>query len=354
MTAWHLRAVRLPDGDAAEDLWFTADGWQDRPIRDAQELPGRFVLPGLVDSHSHVSFGAGDDGPVRLDMHGAEANLERFAQDGVAVVRDAGGTPSVVLHLPAVEGRPYVVAAGRHLAPAGMYFETVHDPVGPSDVVMVALNEVAAGARWVKVVADFPPASARALSPHAPPEQTYDLAVLGDLVTATHRAGARIAAHVTTALVGDLVRLGFDSIEHGTEMNQETIAEMAQRGTAWVPTLCAVLAIPAGSSAERRRRVAERRERFSAFLPVAVRLGVPVLTGSDVVGSIPREIALLVECGLDPSDAIRASTSTPMRFLGVDVAAAPAALVTFDTDPRDDPAVLTHPSAVVIAGVRVR
>jgi imidazolonepropionase-like amidohydrolase len=85
-----------------------------------------------------------------------------------------------------------------------------------------------------------------------------------------------------------------------------------------------------------------------------VRLGVPVLTGSDVVGSIPREIALLVECGLDPIDAIRASTSTPVRFLDVDVAAAPAALVTFDADPRDDPAALTRPSAVVIGGVRVR
>lgn len=354
VTAWHVRAVRLPDGDRAEDLWCSASEWQDHPIREAQQLPGRFVLPGFVDSHSHVSFGIGGDGPVPLDIHGAEANLERFAHDGIAVIRDAGGTPSVVLNLPAVKGRPHVVAAGRHLAPAGMYFDAVHDPVEPDDLVGIALEEVAAGARWVKVVADFPTAPARAISADAPPEPTYDLALLRDLVTATHRAGARVAAHVTTAVVEDLVRLGFDSIEHGTDINHETLAEMAGRGTAWIPTLCAVLALPADASQEARRRVAERRERFSESLPLAVRLGVPVLTGTDVVGSIPREIALLVECGLDPTDAIRASASTAMRFLDVDVATAPAAMVTFDTDPRDDPATLMRPSAVVIEGVRVR
>ena len=339
---------------AVEDSWLTEDGWRDQPVRGAQELPGRFALPGLVDAHSHVSFAAGSDGPVPLDVKGAEANLERYADDGVAIIRDAGGTPSVVLALPTVAGRPYVVAAGRHLAPAGRYFEAVHDPVEASDLVEVALKELAAGARWVKLVANFPPASALALSASAPAEQTYDLDVVRDLVTATHRAGARVAAHVTTTVVADLVRLGVDSVEHGTALDKDTIAEMAQRGTAWTPTLCAVLSTTEGAPEERRRRVAERREHFRELLPMAKRFGVPILTGSDVVGSIPREIALLVECGLDPTEALRASTSTAVRFLGADAALAPPAIVTFAADPRDDPAVLTRPAAVVIGGVRVR
>ena len=105
---------------------------------------------------------------------------------------------------------------------------------------------------------------------------------------------------------------------------------------------------------ERQRLVAERRERFRELLPMAVRLGVPVLTGSDVVGSIPREVAPLVECGLEPVDALRASTDTAMRFLGGDAADAPPSVVTFDADPRDDPRVLTRPAAIVIGGVRIR
>ncbi|MBA3738840.1 MAG: amidohydrolase family protein, partial [Actinobacteria bacterium] len=241
----------------------------------------------------------------------------------------------------------------RHLAPAGYYFEAVHHPVEAPDLVQVAMRELTEGARWVKLVADFPSAAARA-SASPVPEPTYDLEVVRQLVTATHDAGARVAAHVTTELAADLVRLGIDSIEHGTALDEDTLVEMARRGTAWTPTLCATLSIAGDAPEERQRLVAERRERFLELLPMAVRLGVPVLTGSDVVGSVPREIALLVECGLEPVDALRASTDTAMRFLGADAADAPLSIVTFDEDPREDPAVLTRPTAIVIGGVRVR
>jgi imidazolonepropionase-like amidohydrolase len=236
-------------------------------------------LPGIVDAHSHVSFGDGGDRPVALDREGAEGNRERWARDGVGILRDAGGAPDVVLQLPSVAGRPHLVPAGRHLAPRGYYFESVHDPVEASDLVRVALEELAAGARWAKLVADFSPASARtSAAPVA--EQTYDLDVVADLIDATQAAGGRVAAHVTTPLVADLVRLGIDSVEHGTALDEETVAEMSRRGTGWTPTLCATLSIAPDAPEERHRVVAERRERFHDLLPMAVRLGIPLLTGS--------------------------------------------------------------------------
>ena len=353
MGAWHIHAVRLPDGDAVEDAWLSPEGWSDRPIPDADDLPGGFSLPGLVDAHSHVSFHDGRDGPLPLDREGAEANLDRWARDGVAVIRDAGGDPNVVLRLPRAAGRPHLVAAGRHLAHTGYFFEAVLDPVDASRLVEVALRELEAGARWVKLVADFASPAARAASDSPASEPTYDLDVVRELITATHEAGGRVAAHVTTELVTDLVALGIDSVEHGTALDEDTVTEMARRGTAWTPTLCATLSVADDASDERQRRVADRRERFQALLPTAVRLGVPVLTGSDVVGSIPREIALLAECGLDPVDALRAATTTAVGFLGSDGAAAPPAVVTYAEDPREDPAVLTRPAAIVIGGVRV-
>jgi imidazolonepropionase-like amidohydrolase len=353
MNGWHLRAVRLPDGDAVEDAWLGSAGWSDRPVPDADDLPGGFALPGLVDAHSHVSFGAGRDGPLPLDRAGAEANLERWARDGVAILRDAGGAPDVVLQLPSGTGRPHLVAAGRHLAPAGFYFEAVHDPVEAADLVRVALRELAAGARWVKLVADFSSTAARATG--APiPEPTYDLDVVRDLIEATHGAGGRIAAHVTTDLVADLVGLGIDSVEHGTALEEDTVDEMAAKGSAWTPTLCATLSLPDDPPEERRELVSERRERFRELLPKAVRSGVPVLTGSDLVGSVPAEVALLVDCGLEPIDALRAATTAGVGFLGDDGAAARPAVVTYAEDPREDPDVLTRPAAVVIGGLRVR
>jgi imidazolonepropionase-like amidohydrolase len=353
VTSWHVRAVRLPEGDAVEDAWLSSDGWSDRAVADADELPGRFALPGLVDAHSHVSFGDGGHGPLPLDPADARANLERWAREGVSILRDAGGAPDVVLHLPIVAGLPHLVAAGRHLAPAGYYFEAVHDPVEAPDLVRVALLELAAGARWVKLVADFSSAASRATGSPSP-EPTYDLDVVGELVAATHEAGARIAAHVTTELVADLVRIGVDSIEHGTEVDEDTLEEMARRGSAWTPTLCATLSLPDDPPEDRSLLVAERRDRFRELLPMAVRAGIPVLAGSDVVGSVPREIAMLVECGLEPIDALRAATTAAVEFLGADGASAPPAVVIYAEDPREDPTVLTRPAAVVIGGVRVR
>ncbi len=354
MRAWHLRAVALPDGLEPEDSWLTASGWTNQGVADADLLPGRFALPGLVDCHSHVSFAAGASGPLPLDRQGAEANLARYAQDGVGLVRDAGGIPRVVLTLPRVDGRPFLIAAGRHLAPAGRYFAAVHQPVEASELVSVALSEIRAGARWVKLVADFQTAEAGTGSSAFVAEPTYSLNVVRELIGAAQEAGARVAAHVTTELVVDLVRAGIDSVEHGPALDKETVQEMARRGTAWTPTLCAVLSTGPDAPEDRRRRVAERRERLRALLPLAVRLGVPVLTGSDVVGSIPREIALLVELGVDPIDALRAATTTAVRYLGTDGINAPASVVTFDADPRQDPEVLNRPTAVVIGGVRVR
>jgi imidazolonepropionase-like amidohydrolase len=79
---------------------------------------------------------------------------------------------------------------------------------------------------------------------------------------------------------------------------------------------------------------------------------VPVLAGTDVVGSLPREVALLAELGLDPVQALAAASDGARRFLGVE---APGCdVVTYDADPREDPAVLATPAAVVIGGVRIR
>ena len=46
MDTWHLHAVQLPEGDAVVDAWLGSDGWSDRPLENAEDLPGRFALPG--------------------------------------------------------------------------------------------------------------------------------------------------------------------------------------------------------------------------------------------------------------------------------------------------------------------
>jgi imidazolonepropionase-like amidohydrolase len=354
--SWAVRAVELPDGDRPVDLWVDAAGCLARePVPGAERLPGRYVVPGLVDAHAHPAVGSEAGMPVALG--GAEALdvLAAWAACGVGLVRDTGSPGGSILDLDLVPGMPRMQAAGRFLAPAGRYYPALLPEGAPQQrLTELAVGELARGGRWVKVIADFPAVADG--KPSGPPGPTYSGAAIEAMITAVHAAGGRVAAHVTTDFVFDLVRAGADSIEHGTAIDESALRLMARTGAAWTPTLCAVLGLPGTATEAARRRAAEYRRRLHELLPLAHRLGVPILAGTDTAGTIAREIALLAEHGLEPSAALQAATTTGYRFLGepFDQAGQPATLVTYEDDPREDLAVLSSPRAVIIEGVRVR
>jgi len=355
VAAWRVRAVRLPDGDVV-DAGITGSGrWTSEPTVDAEPLPGRFVLPGLVDAHCHLSVGQGDDGwPVALDAKAARTNIAKARSAGVTAIRDTGSPGSVTLELLTTADGTGLLACGRFLAPEGRYFPALHVPVPPEHLVDAALAEVRAGARWVKLIGDFP--VLRPGEPPGDPSPTYPLADVRRLVEAVHAAGARVAAHSTTRHVTELIAAGIDSVEHGTALDEDDLAVLAARGGAWTPTLCAALGPAPPHDPQRETRQLEWRERLSHVLPIAADRGVTIMTGTDVVGTVPREVALLAELGLPPQQALAAATTAARRFLGyaalddgelVDLAS-------YDSDPRDDPTVLAHPVAVFLRGMRVQ
>jgi imidazolonepropionase-like amidohydrolase len=354
--SWAVRAVRLPDGDRPVDQWVDAAGCLvAEPVLGAEPLPGRYVLPGLVDAHAHPTAGWEAGIPVAVDGPKALTVLTEWAASGVCLVRDTGSPGGLVLELDLAPGLPRLQAAGRFLAPAGQYFPTLLPEEAPEQrLTELALGELARGGRWVKVIADFP----RIVDgwPSGRPEPTYSAAAIETMVTAVHAAGGRVAAHANTDVVGQLVRAGVDSIEHGTAIDEQALRLMAQTGAAWTPTLCAALGVPDTAPETARRRVAEYRQRLKELLPLAQRLGVPILTGTDTAGTVAREVALLAEHGLEPAAALAAATTTGYRFLGepFDLAGQPATLVTYQDDPRNDLALLSSPSAIIIDGVRVR
>src|SRR5262249_8663705 len=149
---------------------------------------------------------------------------------------------------------------------------------------------------------------------------------------------------------------GVDSIEHGTAIDEAALRLMARTGAAWTPTLCAGLGLPDTAPEAARQRCAEYRQRLHERLPLAHRLGMPILAGTDTAGTVAREVALLAEHGLEPSAALQAATTAGYRFLGepFDQAGQPATLVTYQDDPREDLVVLSSLRAVIIDGVRVR
>jgi imidazolonepropionase-like amidohydrolase len=355
VTAWRVRGVRLPDGDAVDAGIAGGGRWTSEPSAGAAAVPGRFILPGLVDAHCHLSVAEGEDGGlIALDSAATRASVAKARSAGVTAIRDTGSPGGVTLGLLATPDGAGLLACGRFLAPQGRYFPGLHVPVPPEDLVGAALAEVAAGARWVKLIADFPVVRPGELL--ADPSPTYPLADVERLVEVVHAAGARVAAHTTTRFVTDLIAAGIDSVEHGSDLDEADVAVLAGRGGAWTPTLCATVGARPDDDPQRRRLLLDRRERLSVLLPVAAASGVTIMTGSDIVGSIPREVALLTELGLPPQAALAAASTAARRFLGFAGLhdGELADLVSYDGDPRDDPAVLAHPVAVFERGVRVR
>src|ERR1039457_3348437 len=340
--SWAVSAVRLPDGDRPVDLWVDAAGClASEPVRGAERLPGRYVVPGLVDAHAHPAVGREAGMPVALDASETTNVLAAWAASGVCLVRDTGSPGGSVLQLDLVPGMPRLQAAGRFLAPAGRYFPALlTEEVPQQRLTELALSELARDSRWVKVIADFPPVADG--MPSGPPGLTYSGEAIEAMVTAVHAAGGRVAAHVATDIVSELVRAGVDSIEHGTAIDEAALRLMAQTGAAWTPTLCAVLSLPDTASEAATQRVADQRQRLHELLPLAQRLGVPILAGTDTAGTIAREVTLLAEHGLEPSASLKAATTTGYRFLGepFDQAGQPTTLVTYQDDPREDLAVL--------------
>lgn len=266
------------------------------------------------------------------------------------MIRDVGGLNTVTLDFAQgpMPGRPLVTAAGRFLAAPGRYFPRMYVPTSADQLVDAIRDEVSAGADWIKVIGDFPKWGDAGPLPDSL-DMTYDLDTLGRAVQTVHSLGARLALH-SNLPASELVAIGVDSFEHGTALTRTDVQALGARGGAWTPTLGAIMAQRDASDPALRKRVAEIRERLREVLPHALAHGVRVLAGSDVVGTIAEEIALLADCGLTVEQALAAAGSTARDYLGI---SADGDLVTYDADPRSNPEILTSPAAVVIRGVRV-
>jgi imidazolonepropionase-like amidohydrolase len=284
------------------------------------------------------------------------ANAAAQLDAGVTVVRDTGSVPGA--ELPTSVGGLRIIRSGGMLAPAGRYHDSLTTPAEADEVVGIVARAVADGAQWVKIIADFPGPDWNWFA--APP--TYPIEVVREIVAVAHDAGARVAAHVSSAYVAELVRAGIDSIEHGPLVTVDLVDEMAERGTAWTPTVSTVFAkhldpLAQGDSpiAGFLRGVYEDMERSLAR---AVELGVPIMAGTDERdhGSIWFELEQLKRFGLSGADALAAASIWPRRYLGLTLPeeGAPADLVLFDGDPREADGPMPRPVAVVADGELVR
>ncbi len=353
MDVLHVRGHGLPDGQPAQ--WWIADGvLRAEPVSGARTVfDGGWIIPGLVDAHCHV--GLGPQGAVGLDEAIGQARVDR--DSGALLLRDCG-SPTDTRVLDDHHDLPVIIRAGRHLARPKRYIAGYAVELEDEWQLPDAVAEQARrGDGWVKLVGDWIDRSVGDLAP------LWSDEVLAAAVAAAHAEGARVTAHVfgEDALPG-LIRAGIDCIEHGTGLTDDTIAMMADRGTALVPTLINIENFPQFASAAGKypRYAAHMRELYARVrdrIGAAREAGIRIYAGSDAGGNmahgmIAAEVDALTGIGMTPTDALGAACWDAREWLGRPALAdgAPADLLCFADDPRSGPQVLSRPDLVILRG----
>lgn len=355
--AWHLRGVVLPDGEQ-RDLWIVDGRITFSPVETAETLaPAGFILPGLVDAHCHPGIDA--DGPTTVDEAVAHALADRDA--GTLLIRDCG-LPIDARPLQARPDLPRIIRAGRHLALPKRYIRGLGVELAHPDELPAAVAEQAAdGDGWVKLVGDWIDRSVGDLAPLWPDD------VLAEAVKVAHTAGVRVTAHVfgEDALPG-LLNAGIDCLEHGTGLHGELFGELARREIALVPTLINIRNFPdIADKAGKYPRYASHMRALHAgvttMIGAALDAGVAIYAGTDAGGMIEHgrivdEIEALHRAGMPREQALGAACWSARSWLGHPgiEEGAPADLLVYTSDPREDLGALRAPDRIVLGGVVLR
>ena len=381
----HDRLVVLRDGKIA-----SVGPWRGNERRDALDWSSRWVMPGLIDLHTHVADGYGSSSdPADMLKHSAEATILKGAEAarimlhaGFTTVRDAGvyrGLADVALRdsiaAGQVEGPRMFVAGGYITIPGGggavtgAPKGTIIGPefrIGEARTPAEARRRVRAlidgGADFIKLIAsgavlaigsepgalELTPAMLKASCDEAKARGRYCIAH-------AHGAGAIKAA----------IRAGARTIEHASLIDDEGLALAKARGVwldmdifngDWIEEVGTREGWPAEYLKKNRDTTDLQRQGFAK----AVKLGVPLTFGTDA-GVYPhglgaRQFAYMVRYGMVPMQAIASATSEAAKALGQDgklgslKPGAAADLVAVEADPLTDIAALRCIADVVQGG----
>jgi len=313
---------------------------------DVLDLSGFSVLPGLIDCHVHLVFSHSADAlrdvlaeeDQQLLLRGV-ANARQALGTGVTTVRDLGGRGGVTFRLrDSIENKliagPRILAAGSPITITGGHCNFLGlEADGEVSVRAAARRQLKAGANCIKIMA-----TGGRMTPGTNVGMAqYTVAEIRAAVDEARRGQVTLAAHaIGTDGIRNATAAGVTTIEHCSwlgrgpvaEFDESVAAQMAEQGTAAVPTLSPVKQAIAASSgnltAGLREHIAVRAEVLRCLRRMT-ELGVSILAGTDAgvawtpFDSLPAEMESLVsEVGLTPMQAIRAATGEAARVLGID------------------------------------
>jgi imidazolonepropionase-like amidohydrolase len=356
------------------------------------DLSDRFVLPGLIDTHVHLTTDrAGVERMVAevtesvpLRAYEAAWNARKTLDAGFTTVRNLGSGDGVTLGLRDAIARgwatgPRILDAGTslststgHMDPTLGIREEFHEALlrsgstcdGADDCRRAVRRQIARGVDVIKIATTGGVNSRIGLGLGA---QMFEDEVRAIVETA-HLYGKRVAVHAHGADgIVMALRAGADSIEHGTLLDDEGIRLFRETGAYYVPTLSTVNGYierlrnnPGAYTGEVREKIEWRIGITGQSLRRAVPAGVRIAFGTDagvsMHGRNADEFLLMVQHGMDPMSAIVAATVNAADLLGLAgeigtiEAGRSADIVAVSGDPLADVGVLREMSFVMARG----
>jgi imidazolonepropionase-like amidohydrolase len=353
------------------------------------DLSHSTVLPGLIDTHTHVLL-QGDITAADYDAQLLKESIPyrailgarnaRIALDhGFTAMRDLeteGAMYADVDVKTAIDNGevpgPRMQVATRAMTPTGMYpllgySWELQVPTGVQYVDGVegarkaVREQVMYGADWIKFYADRKYHFQADGVLHSMVNFTDDEAKA--IVDEAHRLGKKVAAHaIGSDGIAAALRAGVDTIEHGDGLTEPEMAEMAKRGIYWVPTIAVGLYVAGGRGGEWPQMTKLQRDNFAK----ALKHGVKIALGTDAGGfdwkdlNQAKEFEYYVQYGMTPMQAIRTGTAAAAELLGWSGSAGSiesgkwADIVAVSGDPLKDITELQRVNFVMKAGVVYR
>jgi len=355
------------------------------------DLSKAWVLPGLIDCHTHLQARADRYDPIdevrmsafNLGFNGV-GNANKTLQAGFTAVRDVGSVAFFAVDLrKAIDAGefpgPRVVASGPGISITGGHgdmngftpnVQNMLYPAekgyaiadGPDEVRKVVRAQIKYGVDVIKIMATGGVLSAGD-KPGAEQFTYEELKVAAD---EAHRAGRKIAAHAHGAEgIKDAVRAGIDSIEHGSLIDAEGIELMKQHGTYLVADIynddyILGKAIEFGlprENVDKEKMVGRlQRENFAKAVAAGVKIAFGTDAGVYPHGDNAKQFYYMVKFGMTPAGAIRAATQSAADLIdrsadeGTVEAGKFADIIAVSANPLENVTVLEHVAFVMKGG----